>query len=510
MHDVPYTVGRNKISLKPHQRKVINTILNGGTHGILVKHGLGTGKTITSIACFEALNEIHDGQLVALAVVPAKLINNYRKELEFVGVDKQRYEVTSYEMFAKMYTGRSSYSNAVLVLDEAHVLRTSSTAKTQAIVSASSSCKKVIALSGTPMVNFPSDISVLVNICAGREVLPLTWSAFKMRYYDVEFENPLLSFPFDFRVKGVHVRNKRELVDKCRNLISCVETPQENFPAAYFFTKRVPMSSEQYTVYQSMESEFLTPEARRIMNKSDTDSGNVQLNSFMNKTRSVSNTIPGSDAFVNPEKSPKMVEILHEIQDSNIFPVVVYSFFRATGVEPMRNLCEKAGLLCNEITGDTTKGDVGEIVREYNQGNTDVLLLSGAAGYGLDLKRTRQIHIMEPAWNKAKIDQVIGRGIRYKSHETLPTEEQRVDVYYWLSVIPRGFFDIFGTRPSADEYLIEKSKKKDTVLNLFYDVICDASIEKMGEMIPYADSKPQRRTKGRFSAHKIERGLRVT
>lgn len=88
------------------------------------------------------------------------------------------------------------------------------------------------------------------------------------------------------------------------------------------------------------------------------------------------------------------------------------------------------------------------------------------------------IHIMEPSWNKAKIDQAIGRGIRFKSHADLPPEERYVNVYYWLSVIPRGVFSFLKSpRPSADEYLYELSIRKNSLLELFDGVLCESSIE---------------------------------
>jgi len=37
------------------------------------------------------------------------------------------------------------------------------------------------------------------------------------------------------------------------------------------------------------------------------------------------------------------------------------------------------------------------------------------------------IHILEPHWNKNKIEQVIGRGIRYKSHKGDKTVHVYVD-----------------------------------------------------------------------------------
>jgi hypothetical protein len=47
----------------------------------------------------------------------------------------------------------------------------------------------------------------------------------------------------------------------------------------------------------------------------------------------------------------------------------------------------------------------------------------------LDLKETRTLIILEPYWNQARLDQVKGRAIRYKSHANLPKEQRNVDVY---------------------------------------------------------------------------------
>ena len=70
-----------------------------------------------------------------------------------------------------------------------------------------------------------------------------------------------------------------------------------------------------------------------------------------------------------------------------------------------------------------------EIVEEYNNNKIKVLLISKAGGEGLDLKATRNIIIMEPSWNEATHKQVIGRAIRYKSHEGVPKKDRVVDVY---------------------------------------------------------------------------------
>lgn len=480
---IPLILGSNKIKLNEHQIGVAYAIHH--VHGIIVKHGLGTGKTITAIASFESLqnNVKHMDKsikkLVAHVIVPAKLRENFKKELDYVGVNPKCYKIYSYEGYAKHHQG--PYNNVVLILDEAHMIRNAASNKSIELTQIASLCFRVIILTGTPMVNFPSDIAVLLNMCHdhGSKHLPTSWGAFKSKYLKYEYSKKIsLSFPFLKIVRNIATKNTRDLMDSFKNRISCVDSPEDNFPKAYFFSKRIEMSKEQYIVYNAMEKEMLDSNARKILGNGE-DRNNSVLNSFLNKTRMISNSLRGLKKDDAPENSPKFMEVLSRILEENRYPVLVYSFFLDSGINPMEELLQKHELHTDKIIGSTKDEDVKKIVNKYNNGKLDILLISGAAGYGLDLKKTTQIHILEPSWNKAKVDQVIGRGIRYKSHSDLPESERYVNVYHWLSVIPRSIFSLpwSKVRPSADEYLYNISIQKDTVLNIFYKVICDSSIE---------------------------------
>lgn len=70
----------------------------------------------------------------------------------------------------------------------------------------------------------------------------------------------------------------------------------------------------------------------------------------------------------------------------------------------------------------------GEIIK--------ILLLSSAVAEGIDLKRVRHVHIMEPFWNYARIKQVETRANRYLSHIDLNKKDQNVQTYIYLSTYP--------------------------------------------------------------------------
>ena len=53
-----------------------------------------------------------------------------------------------------------------------------------------------------------------------------------------------------------------------------------------------------------------------------------------------------------------------------------------------------------------------------------VLFITQSGAEGISLKNVRQVHVTEPYWNKNRIDQVIGRANRMRSHLALPPNER--------------------------------------------------------------------------------------
>lgn len=90
-------------------------------------------------------------------------------------------------------------------------------------------------------------------------------------------------------------------------------------------------------------------------------------------------------------------------------------------------------------TGAVNSEDRNKILKCYNNleniygKNLLILLASTAGAQGISLFNVRQVHIIEPYWNKVKTDQVIGRARRVKSHINLPAEKQNVSVFEYIS-----------------------------------------------------------------------------
>lgn len=86
----------------------------------------------------------------------------------------------------------------------------------------------------------------------------------------------------------------------------------------------------------------------------------------------------------------------------------------------------------------------GEIVK--------VIIGSSTVAEGLDFKRIREVHILEPWYNLNKIEQIIGRGIRFCSHNDLIKEKRNVMVY-----LHAGYLE---EKESIDIYLYKEAERK--------------------------------------------------
>lgn len=76
-----------------------------------------------------------------------------------------------------------------------------------------------------------------------------------------------------------------------------------------------------------------------------------------------------------------------------------------------------------------------ETVNRYGS-KIQVLFITQSGAEGLNLKNIRDVHIIEPYWNRVRIEQVIGRARRVNSHLDLPPEQHNVTVYEYLSTFP--------------------------------------------------------------------------
>lgn len=464
----------NSISGQKHQTRVVEKLKQKHPR-LLAFHGLGSGKTLTGLMAARQAQK--DGKEVTF-ITPAGLTKNIEKEMKKhkITLDKKRTKTLSYEMAVKKKDELLSGKGGLLVLDEAHKLREKDTTRFQELEPVLKKYEEVLMLSGSPLYNEPKNISTLVNTLAKDKVLPEKTEDFEQQFINRKKIDPGFIRRFFLGVKPssrAELKNQAYLKNVFDQYIDYYE-PDEQAKAFYPKVEeteiKVPMSSEQQKVYDFLEGSLPGHVKWMVrMGLPPDKKTSKDLNAFSSGLRQASNSHapfkrgmkPGDAA--TPKLERAVSNLVKRNQEDKNFRGLVYSNYLKAGIEPYAAMLDKLGIKYEIISGELPMKKRQEVVKNYNSGKTKVLLLSSAGGEGLDLKGTKLIQIMEPHWNAEKIKQVIGRGVRYKSHEHLPTEEKKVQVEHYLSTTKQTAIDkLFRINPkSMDEYLRDRMNDKD-------------------------------------------------
>lgn len=460
-----------RTELQPQQERVVERIKDPKQPGLVVAHGLGSGKTLTSIAAQEALG------MPSQVVVPASLQENYAKERrKHLKGKSQPAQIMSMQNIARKGTPPSA---PLMVVDEAHRAREGGT-KIQKVLGQNEAEKRLL-LTGSPFYNHPADIAPLVNLAAGERVLPNSRADFSKKYIAEEKVRP----GFFDRLRGVrpgiretlNPRARRDLGDTFQKWVDYYPGSPTDFPSVERENVNVPMTKEQLEVYDTMMKKAPPWVAMKIRSRlPPSKQESKQLNAFLSATRQVSNTTAPFNTDPEAEQHDPKIDLAfqklkEQFEGNPQSKAVIYSNYLDAGLNPYKNRLTEANIPYGEFTGEMPKSKRDALVQQYNEGKIRALLLSSAGGEGLDLKGTRLMQILEPHWNSEKLKQVEGRGIRYKSHADLPPEQRNVLVQNFLATRPRsGILERLHLRKpggSVDEYLTQMSADKERLINEF-------------------------------------------
>jgi len=463
------------ITLMPHQQRVLTKWTEENPPGMLIYHGLGSGKTPTSIAVGEAM----PGQ--KNVIVPASLRENYKKQLKQFSTDPKPYNILSYTEAMR----RKMDPTAVNIFDEAHRMGREGTDASRLINKIPG---RKLLLTGTPVRNEPAEIVPILKAIAPDRPIPQTAEAFNQQFITTGQVMPgFLSKMF----LGVKPGERPEFknVEEFKKLIKGrvdYQKSQGEFPTATEDHVDVPMTPHQSNLYRGVMGN--SPLAWKIrLNLPPSRSEAAKLNAFLTGTRQISNNPAAYDTRLigDPvDHSPKIQRMIADIQqhatEKPNFKGLVYSNYLDAGIVPMAARLTKLGIPSAVFSGEMNDKLRRKVVEDYNNGDIKVLLVSGAGSEGLDLKGTKLVQLMEPHWNLARTKQVIGRAIRHKSHSHLPPEERNVDVKWYYAKPKQSMFANIGLVPrdrGVDRYLHTRAMEKQRIINQMLRVMRESGME---------------------------------
>jgi hypothetical protein len=119
-----------------------------------------------------------------------------------------------------------------------------------------------------------------------------------------------------------------------------------------------------------------------------------------------------------------------ESKKNHKFAPAFYALLTASDV----NTVEKQSLPLSP--NNTGVVNVARDVSNKDGGRIKVVVGSQVAGEGLDLRAIREVHILEGWFHLSKQEQIVGRGIRYCSHNALSRENRNCTIYLYVNSFP--------------------------------------------------------------------------
>lgn len=461
------------VDLQPHQKRVVDRMAAGGNR-LLLYHGLGSGKSLSSIAAAESLGDDY------AAIMPASLRQNYEKEVDKF-TDGSDPELLSYTGVGLGKRPERSYNT--LVLDEAHRLRNPEAASTKAVRQLSNNSKNVLMLTGTPITNHPSDLAALLSILNDKTITPK-----KFEEDFIEYKKVYPSILSRFTGRGVgeeaNLQNEGQLRKLLRGKVDYQPSKNPEGVGVTDEIVKVPMTDNQQRI-QSAVTSGIPPEWAWKLNKEFPLSKQElkALSPFLTGLRQSSLSTyrfrQDKDPIKGFEESGKLQRALKDLTEHMAVDprkkAIIYSNYIDAGLTPYAAALDREKIPYGMFHGGISQEARRQSIKDYNEGKLRALLLGPAGAEGISTKGTSLIQLLDPHWHEARSNQAKGRGLRFDSHADLPEELKNVAVKRYISESKEpsaiGRFFGYSRQRTGDEILERLAGNKERLNEQFRRVL---------------------------------------
>lgn len=382
--------------------------------------------------------------------------------------------------FKEPYLEEFSKGRCLLIIDEAHNL-VSEFGKNYVRLKTFLNCishplNRIILLSATPIYDKPFEIGLTLNLLNPRQFFPKTQKEFDKKF--IEHDNSVLFkwmcagyvsyfsgahpkyFPRQKIIFLYHEMNQSQLDEYTTTFIEERKTqiqqqrnrqPDDINPSFYIKSRQKANISFPYTkIKDHLESQNNLSKRDKIQ--------------WIKQTYST--------------KFGAVMELL--LQQTG--KIVIFSDMLDSGIDALAKLLKFAGFKKFFVwTGKTNKDHITEFKKNFDNPNNDngefIQMVLGTVTImeGVSFKNVHHLHILNPWWNLSRINQVIARAVRFKSHTSLPIEEQYVNIYQHFSVLPDGPNP--AKIQSVDMKLLHKSREKHQMNHRFQRYLKESAVD---------------------------------
>lgn len=450
-------------------------------------------------------------------------------KIEKVGVVKEIKKIS--DKFK--YICDKKYSNRVLIIDEAHNIRgddsesSDDTIKYIKLLVENTRNLKLILLTATPVYNEANEIVKLLTLLYAND--KRDYSKIKDIFKDdkliddeglIKYSSGYISF-----IKGESEDKFPKRLYPSKNIIKIGELP------IYKCDMEFIQSKIYDEIYDSLNIDVLKFEDEKVLtqcsnivypnksNKIEKYYGKYGLRTICDYSSSkkmykYKNGVEKIFEYKNIGKYSCKIKNLLDNIENNEGIVFIYSRYIQSGIIPIMLALEQNGYSnysknIFDIKSDSNKGNYITITADKDlSGNYKELLKictsfenrngekikiiigSEVASEGLDLKNIRSIHVIEPWYHLKRLEQIIGRGIRYCSHKDLLPEQNNTTIYLYSAVSNiKNSVDLdlyrLGEKKNKEIVKVQKILQKNSIDSDLFKDINEPKLIKVDEKCKY-------------------------
>ena len=377
-------------TLFPFQIEGISVIVETFRRGIksfLLADEMGLGKTIQALGVAKVLG------LDVVVIAPASVVPSWQEKAQECGVTAN--------IFSYAKANRKTASGKLLIIDEAHYIKNRSAKRTKAVRGLVSQAEKVLALTGTPILNRVDELASIL------EVIGIIKSAKAfLRYYSSSYvhefwvnDQLIEKIEYYLTEKQVHelrilLKTKLPYLRRLKSEVG-IQLPRKN-------RTPIPLNidTSRATDFLRKASQEFAEKRRMDISKYKTDEALVSF-IFENYTYLPISTARRLYAI---DKASLAAEYIKYLTEGLTTPLVVFYHHR-----------EVLEILQERVPGPYIDGTVpqerrAELVREFQEEKHQVLYISiTAAGLGITLTAADTAVFVEYDWVPANLLQAEDR-----------------------------------------------------------------------------------------------------
>ncbi len=411
---------------------------------MLLFHGIGTGKTYTSITIAETIMNI-DPKMKVLVILPARLKTNFIDELKGL----KNYEIISYDYLRKLLQTSKDYKNEIykltknriIIIDEVHNLL----AKNIKPIIINEIIESKQLGDNIPTIN--AVILRLLTTLGDKTAKFFFLTATPIFDNYGQFIQLVLNIKPDANIKKIN--DISYLINLLKGKISSYKFNDKSvFPKVKIDNIQIPITKLQIEKINNIEKDKFCINQRQIL-------------------------ISAENNLRNAPKLEKLFELLklpgkHVVYSNfiNYCLNLIVKYLKNNGWTNYLDKKQeqyKTYILWDASLKNQDKIIAKKLLNSYkNMDGKYIKLVLGSPSIkeGISFKHVQHLHQIDPVWNTSAKDQIEGRVIRYKSHEDIPLN----DPILKREVVIHNYIGVSSEIYTCDEKIYEEIMVKKQII----------------------------------------------